>query len=105
LAVPAIAADASDMAGRAAGWQAAVNGRDELMANLAETRELGISRIELAVTEAASHGDTSWGRGTYSLMDAEGNVMQAGKWLNVSTRVDGAWLIHRDIWNTDTPDP
>lgn len=46
----------------------------------------------------------TWGHGTYRLMDAEGTTIQSGKWMNVSKKVGGTWLIHADIWNTDAPE-
>ncbi len=42
-----------------------------------------------------------WGHGTYVLMDADGSTVEQGKWMNVSKKVGGKWLIHCDIWNTD----
>jgi ketosteroid isomerase-like protein len=130
VASPTLAGDKSDMAGRAQVWQDAFNsgagttiaglytedamrlpyqaptieGRDAIAANIAGTREAGITSIKLEVTGAESQGNMGWGHGTYVLMDGEGNTVQSGKWMNVSKKVEGKWLIHCDIWNTNAPE-
>ncbi len=130
VATPTLADDKSDLAGRAAEWAAsfnegddaavaaqytedcmrlpyqaeAISGRDAVLASLKSSRDAGTTSAKIETIEGETHGDMAWGRGTYALMDADGNVIQSGKWLNVSIQVDGKWLIHRDIWNTDKPE-
>jgi uncharacterized protein (TIGR02246 family) len=127
---PALAGDKSDMAGRAKTWEDAfnsaaagalaglytedamrlpyqapvINGRDAIAENIKSTREQGITSIKLEVLGSESQGNMGWGHGTYVLMDGDGNTIQAGKWMNVSKKIDGKWLIHCDIWNTDAPE-
>jgi len=121
--------DKSDLKGRAAAFQEAFNsgdfdavaalyaengmrlpyqaptieGRAAIASNLQANRDGGITKIELAVLGAETQGNMGWGHGTYRLMDAEGATVQQGKWMNVSKKVDGKWLIDCDIWNTDAP--
>lgn len=129
-ALPTLAGeDASDLAGRAAAWQAAFNagdyptvatqystdahrmppnaatleGRDAILAQMQQMASMGVASIEIVVTEAKSSGDHAYGTGTYALSDSEGNELDRGKWMNVSVRSEAGWHIHRDIWNSDLP--
>jgi len=130
-AAPAFAGDdPSDMAARAKSWEAAFNAgdvdaiaalytedgcrlayqapavesRSEIPANIQATRDAGITEIKLAVVRAEAQGNMGWGRGTYQLMDGSGATVQQGKWMNVSRKVGGKWLIACDIWNTNAPE-
>ena len=130
VATPVIAGDASDNAGRIEVWTKAFNsgdiaaiaagytedavrmpyqmpavtGRDAIVKNITAARNAGAASAKITLDEGESTGDHAWGRGRYELMDVDGNVIQSGKWLNVSRKVKGQWLIHRDIWNTDKPE-
>ena len=127
---PALAGDKSDMAGRAKVWQEAFNsgsgkavaalytedamrmpyqaptvsGNAALPANVQASYDAGAVKIKLEVLGAEAQGNLGWGHGTYELMDAEGKTIQKGKWMNVSKKVGGKWLIHADIWNTNAPE-
>jgi uncharacterized protein (TIGR02246 family) len=124
---PVLAGDKSDMAGRAKTWEKAFNagdtaalaahytedgtrmpyqaptisGRSAIAEQTQGTFDSGATKIKLAVLGGESQGNLAWGHGTYQLMNAEGATVQQGKWMNVSRKVDGTWLIHADIWNTD----
>jgi hypothetical protein len=39
------------------------------------------------------------------MWNAEGNLLDRGKYIEIWTKVDGKWLIHRDIWNSSLPQP
>jgi hypothetical protein len=41
--------------------------------------------------------------GRYKLMTTDGAVADAGKYILIWHRVDGKWLLHRDIINTNNP--
>ena len=129
-ASPALAEDKSDLAGRVKVWQEAFNagnvdaiaagytknairlpyqapameGRTAIAANVKQNYDEGITRVELEVLGAEAKGSRGWGHGTYRLMNAEGETVQEGKWMNVSQKVDGTWLIQGDIWNTNAPE-
>ena len=124
---PALAGDDSKMAERIVDWETAfnsgdagalaefyavdakrmayqaptINGQAAIAENIKATRDQGMVKIQLAVTSAETHGDMGWATGTYHLMNAEEIVVQKGKWMNVSKKVKGKWLIQADIWNTD----
>jgi ketosteroid isomerase-like protein len=130
-AAPALAADKSDLAGRAAKWEKAYNaddikgvaalyaadgcrmppnaktsqGNDGVLANLKAGKDNGLAKLKIAVTKAESSGDLAYGMGTYEGTRADGTKLDAGKWMNVSKKAKGKWLIQCDIWNSDSPPP
>jgi ketosteroid isomerase-like protein len=81
-----------------------ITGRAAIAGNIQENYDNGVTKIDLKVLESAAAGDMAWGHGTYSLMNSEGATVQQGKWMNISEKVGGVWLIHRDIWNTNAPE-
>jgi len=81
-----------------------VSGNSAIPANVEASYEAGAVKVKLAVLGAESQGNLGWGHGTYELMDSAGKTVQKGKWMNVSKKVDGKWLIHADIWNTNAPE-
>lgn len=127
----ASAADESDLAGRAVAWQEAyssgdvqavaalyaedgcrmppnaetVEGRTAIAAQIEAGRDAGGVQVNISVTEAESVGDMAYGGGTYEILGEDGSPIDHGKWLNVSKRVNGEWLIQCDIWNTNMPLP
>jgi ketosteroid isomerase-like protein len=48
-------------------------------------------------------GDLAWHAGTSSIIDAAGKTVETGKYIEVWRRIDGKWLMIRDIWNDDAP--
>ena len=63
----------------------------------------GVSAAELTTDEVDDEGDTAIETGRYRLSTGDGAVVDEGKYLIVWKRVDDAWFIHRDIWNTSQP--
>jgi ketosteroid isomerase-like protein len=61
--------------------------------------------LELEAKEALASGDLAYKVGTYKLMTPDGTVADHGKYIEVWTRVDGNWLIHRDTFNSSVPLP
>lgn len=130
-AVPALAADQSDLAGRAATWekeynadnlnavaalyaadgcrmppnQAAVHGTEAILGQLKTGKEQGITKVKIGVTSGETSGDWGYGTGTYEITGADGSHIDHGKWMNVSKKLNGTWKIQCDIWNSDMPIP
>jgi len=50
-----------------------------------------------------ANGDLGWASGTYSVTDKTGKVVETGKYLSVSPKVNGKWLYVRDTYNADAP--
>ncbi len=72
--------------------------------------EQATAEVSVFVGETEIAGDWAYSRGTYTLTvtpKEEGEPMEDnGKWLNIMQRqADGAWKIHRNIWNSNNPLP
>ncbi len=130
-AVPAAAADKSDLAGRVVTWekeynagnlaavqamyasdacrmppnQKAVQGSEAILGHLKWGKDQGWAKVKLAVTSAESSGDLAYGTGTYEITGADGSHIDHGKWMNVSKKSNGTWKIQCDIFNSDMPMP
>lgn len=57
----------------------------------------------LSIREIFVDGDLACVIGTYELLDTKGDEMDRGKYIEMWTRADGKWKIHRDIWNSSLP--
>ncbi len=128
-AIPAAAADKSDVAGRAATWekeynagnlaavvalyapdgcrmppnQEAVHGTDAILVQLKAGKDRGSANVKIVVTSADSSGDVGYGTGTYVVTGADGSHVDHGKWMLVSKKLNGTWKTQCDIFNSDMP--
>jgi ketosteroid isomerase-like protein len=64
-------------------------------------KSAGLTMIMGAKPQAGSSGDMGWASGTYTVKDKSGKVIDTGKYLSVSRKVDGKWMYVRDTWNSD----
>jgi uncharacterized protein (TIGR02246 family) len=62
----------------------------------------GIKGLRLATTETDTQGDTAIEIGTFEATGEGGASIDSGKYLVIWKREDGAWKLHRDIWNRST---
>ena len=76
-------------------------GRKAIEAHLARELELISGRLDIVTVEHGHDGDLGFARGTFSMTDAHGHVVDRGKWVEVRKKVDGRWHIESDIWNSD----
>jgi ketosteroid isomerase-like protein len=80
------------------------HGREAIAAVARGYLEAGAVRIDVQPSEAYQTGsDAGWGVGTFELFSAEGDPVGMGSYLIVYRLQDGAWRIHRHIWNSDLP--
>jgi len=131
VSIPLLAADKSDVAGRAATWvkeynagnlaavvalytpdgcrmppnQEAVHGGDAILAQLKAGKDHGAAKVKITVTSAESGGDVGYGTGTYVTTAADGSHVDHGKWMLVSRKLNGTWKTQCDIFNSDMPLP
>lgn len=71
--------------------------------DIAESSKAGV-RFKLGSNPSGGvSGRMGWSSGTYTVVNKDGKVLEAGKYLSVSTRVGGKWLYVRDTWNSDGP--
>ena len=84
----------------------AANGRDAirefLKGDTANAKAAGVT-YHVASDANAIHvsGDMAWQNGTYTVTDASGATVDAGKYLSVFQKKDGKWQLYRDTWNSD----
>ena len=52
---------------------------------------------------AGVSGDMAWHSGTFHVAGANGANLGTGKYVEVSRKTDGKWLMIRDVWNNDAP--
>ncbi len=90
-----MAPNAPALAGRAAI-------KDFLAKDIAGARAAGLKVTDGTGTAGIS-GDLAWHAGTSSVVDAAGKTVATSKYIEVWQRVNGEWLMVRDIWNDDAP--
>ena len=61
----------------------------------------GIGGLRLETLTLEVHGDTAWEEGVYETFDAAGRSLDLGKYIVIWKRVEGAWLLARDIMSTN----
>jgi len=80
-----------------------VKGRAALQKLWQSVLDSGIAAFELNTTEVEADGNLAYEVGTYAMKTKDGNVADRGKYCVVWKRVNGQWLLHRDIWTTNLP--
>jgi ketosteroid isomerase-like protein len=81
-----------------------VEGRDGLIAVVRGYLDAGAVTIDDPLEEAFVTGKgVAWGRGSFELYAEDGTSVGAGTYLIVYRLIDGRWLIHRHMWNSDLP--
>ncbi len=127
MAVTALAGGSEDFANMSEAWEKAYNakdaagvaalyaedgvmkppnadqakGRQAIEAHLAREMKLVSGRLDIVTVEHGHDGDLGFARGTFSMTDSHGNIVDRGKWVEVRKKVDGRWQIDSDIWNSD----
>jgi len=81
-----------------------VRGRAAIEKMWKSVLDSGITGIELATTEVESQGPLAYEVGTYVMKLKDGKVADRGKYCVVWKKVNGQWLLHRDIWTTSLPE-
>jgi len=60
----------------------------------------GLKGISLVIVEVEKHGDTANEVGKLELRDADGNVLDKGKYIVIWKKEGASWKLHRDMWNS-----
>jgi uncharacterized protein (TIGR02246 family) len=76
-------------------------GRDAIQKLFQSFLDGGVAASKLTTREVGSAGDTAWETGTYEMSGKDGKPVDQGKYVVVWKRVQGQWLLHRDIWNSN----
>jgi uncharacterized protein (TIGR02246 family) len=61
--------------------------------------------FEIEATETLMFGEHAWRQGIFRYGGAADGLPATGKFMELWKKVDGKWLHHREIWNTDAPIP
>jgi len=77
----------------------AIFGRDAVRATIQEMFAAGIG-IELEDLEINVVGDLGYKAGRYRTRGKDGSLVDRGKYIEIWSKVDGKWMLHRDIWNS-----
>ena len=88
----------------------AIFGRDAISATMQEMFAAGLG-IELEDLEIKVAGNLGYKAGRYRTRGEDGSLIDRGKYIEIWSKIDGNWVLHRDIWNSsvqpevDEPDP
>jgi len=77
----------------------AIFGRDAVLATMQEMFASGLG-IELEDLEIRVENGLGYKAGRYRLHSEDGALIDRGKYIEIWTKVDGTWVLHRDIWNS-----
>jgi uncharacterized protein (TIGR02246 family) len=77
-----------------------VKGKEAIEAFWQRAMDIGVKNAKLDIVEIEKHGDTAIEVGQYMLSSADDKVMDQGKYVVIWKHEDGAWKLHRDIWNS-----
>jgi ketosteroid isomerase-like protein len=80
-----------------------VRGREAIARMWQAVIDSGVKGVTLTTLEVEAAGDIACEVGTYRLTGDGGTVLDAGKYVVVWKKEDGAWKLHRDIWNSSVP--
>lgn len=76
--------------------------RSYLTADIAGAKAAGVTLVD-GKSDAGVSGDLGWHSGSFKVTDKSGATVDTGHYMEICNRIDGKWLITRDIWNSDRP--
>ena len=79
-----------------------IQGRENIKGFFLQAIESGISGIKLTTEEVAGTNDLAVELGRYEML-AGGQTVDEGKYMVEWKKVDGKWLLHKDMPSTDLP--
>lgn len=85
--------------------QEVVSGRAAIQEFIARTNTAGGPVLEIVTVETLVFGDYAHRQGSFRLKEPGGSAVATGKTLELWKKVDGQWLIHRDMWSANAPPP
>ena len=80
-----------------------IEGRETIEAFWGGAAEMGVRKANLETTTADGFGNNAIEEGKYTLYADGDIIIDEGKYIVTWVKVDGKWLIDRDIWNTNNP--
>lgn len=85
---------------------ASVEGDEALRAFFQEMADAGVT-LELQNEDVAGDRNLAYTAGRYAVKGPDGTEIDHGKYLEVWRRIEGAWKLHRLMWNSsvEVPEP
>ena len=80
-----------------------VSGRAAIQEFVAKSNPPGGPAFEIATVETLVFGDYAHRQGSFRVKGPGGEALEAGKFIELWKKVDGQWLIHRDMWSANAP--
>jgi uncharacterized protein (TIGR02246 family) len=80
-----------------------IAGRQNIEAFWSGASEMGVKKVKLETTIAEGFGNTAIEEGKYTLYTEGDVIIDTGKYIVTREKIDGTWLIDRDIWTTSYP--
>ncbi len=77
----------------------AIFGRDAIRATMQEMFAAGLG-VELEDLEVKVAGNLGYKAGRYRSTAEDGSLIDRGKYIEIWSKTDGGWVLHRDIWNS-----
>ena len=80
-----------------------VRGKNEIKEFWQIAFDMGIKNFKLEIIEVEQHDDTVIEMSKYTLSSADDQVIDQGKGIVIWKKENDKWKLHRDIWNSNTP--
>ena len=80
-----------------------ITGQQAIQTFWQRAMDMGVKAVKLATVEVVGDGHTAYEVGQFTLQGAEGQVLDAGKYVVIWQQEAGQWKLHRDIWNSSRP--
>jgi ketosteroid isomerase-like protein len=81
----------------------AIKGRAAIQKFMQGVIDSGVASVSLTTLEKFGSGSTATEVGVYEMHDKAGKAVDHGKYLVLWRKVNGAWQLHRDIFNSSVP--
>jgi len=80
-----------------------VRGKEAIQAFWQGAIDMGVKQAQLEIVEVEDHGDTAIEVSKFQMLDAEGQVLDYGKYVVIWKKIEGKWKLHCDIFNSSKP--
>jgi ketosteroid isomerase-like protein len=80
-----------------------VAGTSAILAFWQRAIDMGVAAIRIVTAQVELAGSRAIETGTYTLLAEDDLELDRGSYLVVWKETQGAWTIHRDIWNSSNP--
>jgi uncharacterized protein (TIGR02246 family) len=82
-----------------------VSGKPAIQAFWQGAMDMGVKALKLEIAEVEANGHIAYEVGKFTLQGAEGQMIDAGKYVVIWKQEAGQWKVHRDIFNSSQPAP